>query len=85
MEGGYFYLVQGTFSDQEVKPCRNWGTWPTKSDRPLWIYAQSVGGRGEWDITIHSSSYYRVEGVLIAYKPIIRFIDPCASSVEMIC
>lgn len=25
-----------------------------------------------------------VEGVLIAYKPIIHFIDPCASSVEMV-
>lgn len=25
-----------------------------------------------------------VEGLLIAYKPIIPFIDPCASSVEIV-
>jgi len=32
-----------------------------------------------------STIYSTGVGVLIAYKPIIRFIDPCASSVEMVC
>ena len=28
--------------------------------------------------------YTEVRGILIAYKPIIRFIDPCASSMEIV-